>query len=291
MDVAPGMERCAVLTQKHMKGEVLSEQEKAFIWRTIDQEKRGPEEMVRTAMAEMFTRQGARVVARLRRRARRRMSGKGPAVQKLGVDSVFDIGAAIQELFGDIADGVLEGIALGYRMGAIRVEHDGTFDAGDPRVQNAVQAINSNLSDVPRHTRRLINEAILQGQSGGDSIEEIAQRVQRAFEQMSDVRARRIATTTTTASFEAGQETAWEDAGAAGTSWLSMRDSRVRGREEKSGHWAADGQIRPMGVPFQVRAGSGKPLEALKHPGDPSGSASNVVNCRCTRLPKLELDE
>lgn len=283
------MKGCASLTQKYAKGESLSEAEKAFIWHTIDEEKQGPEETIREAMADMFTEQGARVVARMERRARRRMAGDGPEALKLSADSFFDIGAAIQELFGSLADGLLEALQLGFRTGAIRVEHDGTFDAGDPRIQNAVEQINSNLSDVPRHTRRLINEAILKGESSGESIDEIASRVQREFQRMSDVRARRIAATTTTAAFEAGQQTAFEEAGMTGSMWLSQRDSRVRGRQQDAGHWEADGQMARLNETFQVAPGAGRPKEPLRYPGDPRGSAGNVINCRCTRLPRMDL--
>ena len=38
----------------------------------------------------------------------------------------------------------------------------------------------------------------------------------------------------------------------------------------------ADGQVRAIGDTFDVDG------EQLAYPGDPSGSAGNVINCRCT---------
>jgi hypothetical protein len=52
--------------------------------------------------------------------------------------------------------------------------------------------------------------------------------------------------------------------------WDSRDDTRVR-----LAHEAADGQVRPVSQPFIVGG------EALMSPGDPTGSPSNVINCRC----------
>lgn len=59
--------------------------------------------------------------------------------------------------------------------------------------------------------------------------------------------------------------------------WDSKDDTRVR-----VAHVAADGQVRPISQPFIVD------FEALMAPLDPSGSPSNVINCRCrARLRRL----
>lgn len=52
--------------------------------------------------------------------------------------------------------------------------------------------------------------------------------------------------------------------------WVTVGDNRVR-----PAHQAANGQQRRLDENFQVGG------EALKHPRDPAGSASNVIGCRC----------
>lgn len=52
--------------------------------------------------------------------------------------------------------------------------------------------------------------------------------------------------------------------------WDSSGDQRTR-----DDHFAADGQRVPFDQPFIVGG------EALMFPGDPNGSAGNVINCRC----------
>lgn len=51
--------------------------------------------------------------------------------------------------------------------------------------------------------------------------------------------------------------------------WVSILDHRGR-------HHDADGQLRGLDERFSVAG------EALDYPGDPSGSAENTINCRCT---------
>ena len=56
--------------------------------------------------------------------------------------------------------------------------------------------------------------------------------------------------------------------------WIATLDDRVR-----DSHLAASGQIKNMNEPFRVGG------EDLDRPGDASGSAKNVINCRCTSAP------
>ena len=53
--------------------------------------------------------------------------------------------------------------------------------------------------------------------------------------------------------------------------WVSVDDNRTR-----EAHHHADGQVVPLDEPFIVDG------EELMYPGDINGSASNVINCRCT---------
>lgn len=54
--------------------------------------------------------------------------------------------------------------------------------------------------------------------------------------------------------------------------WVATRDGRTR-----DAHRSMNGQQRRRGEPFEAPNG-----ELLRYPGDPSGSAAMVVNCRCS---------
>ena len=56
--------------------------------------------------------------------------------------------------------------------------------------------------------------------------------------------------------------------------WISASDERTR-----AAHREANGQIVDFNKPFIVKG------EELMRPGDPRGSASNVINCRCSMAP------
>jgi uncharacterized protein with gpF-like domain len=59
--------------------------------------------------------------------------------------------------------------------------------------------------------------------------------------------------------------------------WMAALDDRTR-----DAHGSADGQIVKVDKPFNVGG------EELMYPGDPAGSAENVINCRCTQEPVIK---
>ena len=66
--------------------------------------------------------------------------------------------------------------------------------------------------------------------------------------------------------------------------WLNAIDDRTR-----TGHIAAGETYGPdsaigMEEPYLVAAIEGDEKEELMHPGDPSGSPGNIINCRCVEL-------
>lgn len=89
--------------------------------------------------------------------------------------------------------------------------------------------------------------------------------------------AKRIARTETHIALERG---AWEAARSLGVrlvkEWATMDDIKTR-----PSHAAADGQMREIEEPFSVGG------ESMQYPGDPTASAKQVVNCRCTALYHL----
>ncbi len=60
--------------------------------------------------------------------------------------------------------------------------------------------------------------------------------------------------------------------------WHTAHDARVRDT-----HRSMDNQVQRMGVPFVTGSGA-----HLLYPGDPSGPAAEVINCRCARLPRID---
>ena len=86
-------------------------------------------------------------------------------------------------------------------------------------------------------------------------------------------RSERIARTESTGAYNAGAEDAYRREGAGVHMWVATADDRTR--EE---HLDAHGQCVPLNDPFNVGGSQ------LQFPGDPSGPADLIINCRCTTV-------
>jgi len=135
------------------------------------------------------------------------------------------------------------------------------------------------LVRMPDETYNLVFAAITDGTNSGESVEQIAQRVDSVLSYTGSenwpARARTIAQTETTRAYGAGTLAAgMEQSRVTGRllrkRWDTERDERVR-----ISHREVDGQVRDLGYPFYVE---GFPL---MFPGDPMGPPEAVINCRC----------
>lgn len=126
------------------------------------------------------------------------------------------------------------------------------------------------ISDTTRqHLQQVIEEAMLNGLS----VPEIQRRILATTGgQMARHRARTIAQTEVHAAACAGSQAVVESLNRPyRKEWISnLQPGRTR-----PWHLAAHGQIVSSNEPFLVDG------EHLRYPGDPLGSARNVINCRC----------
>lgn len=135
------------------------------------------------------------------------------------------------------------------------------------------------LIRIPDDTYNLVFAEITEAVNEGDSVEQVAQRVDSVLSYTGSenwpARARTIAQTETTRAYGAGTLAAgMEQSRVTGRllrkRWDTERDERVR-----VSHREVDGQVRELGYPFYV---DGFPL---MFPGDPMGPPETVINCRC----------
>ncbi|HTI50349.1 MAG TPA: phage minor head protein, partial [Planctomycetaceae bacterium] len=136
--------------------------------------------------------------------------------------------------------------------------------------------------DVNDETRRQLSFVLQEGITDGDTLREMADRVEREMgPEWSGPRALKIARTESTAALNAGHylgQQELEDEGLAfGAEWMSIID-----KDTRPDHVAADGQQIGVGETFNV---GGFPA---KYPGDPDLPAQERVNCRCVAVPITE---
>lgn len=135
-----------------------------------------------------------------------------------------------------------------------------------------LEMIRRRITSVTETTRQQIINQITAGQNAGEGIAAIAKRISDNVGIISRQRGALIARTETHGAANYGAD------GAARATGLKLRKEWVAAEDERTRveHAEADGQIVDMDQAFQVGG------EMLMYPGDPDGSAGNVINCRCS---------
>jgi len=160
------------------------------------------------------------------------------------------------------------------RAGKRAVEMDPAFEAA----LNRYIRINSarKVKDVNAATKARIARLIQIGIDEGMSQTDVAISIREAGLIDSAFRSNVIARTESHAAANAGSyESALESDVVKEKEWISAEDERTRDGSDSEFDHTNVANV-PMDEPFIVSG------EELMFPGDPNGSAGNVINCRCT---------
>lgn len=135
------------------------------------------------------------------------------------------------------------------------------------------ETVGRKVTKINSTTRSRIRRIIRVGIEEGLSYWEIANRLTLIGKIDSIKRAKNIAWTETHTTANKGSLEMARDIKMKIKEWLSAKDERTR-----IPHRLANGQRVPIDDPFVVMN------ENLQFPGDPDGSAENVIRCRCTMI-------
>jgi len=145
----------------------------------------------------------------------------------------------------------------------------------DPRVLEMIEKRSQKFAKrVNETTYTQLKESLIEGRMAGESEKELAKRVSEIMTLSKRQRAATIARTEIFGCVNQTYQMTMQENGVQKKEWLTAQDERVR-----DGHREADGQIVKIEEPFSVGG------EYLMYPGDPSGSAGNVIGCRCVTIP------
>ncbi len=131
----------------------------------------------------------------------------------------------------------------------------------------------SKIKAISESTRQQIRHVVAQAITDGLSVPETQRRIlEKTGGQIARKRARTIAQTEVHAAASAGSQTAIESLNRPyQKEWIAaLQPGRTR-----PWHLTAHGQMVDGNAPFLVDG------EHLRYPGDPMGSAKNIINCRC----------
>lgn len=197
-----------------------------------------------------------------------------PGLEKKALDPsrVFDLAKEADAFSDDVLPSVVN---VFESFGEAAAESFGVaFNLRDPGLAADILERDNRLRGTVETTWNKVQEAIIDGEAAGESIDGISKRIGRAFDQAKGYRSRVIARTETVGAANAGSLAGAVQSGVVEKKvWLASMDHRTR-----STHVTADGQKVAVDKKFQVGAAT------MKHPGDPAGGPSEVVNCRCTML-------
>ena len=202
--------------------------------------------------------------------------------------------AHTEQIAKSIAKGYMpEVYAVNFNYGTYEVEHLGGVNTGFTLYnREAVERIvrdNPNMLPAPGKkvkqaiaegkavawNKQLVQSTMMQGILQGESIPKLAKRLSENVADSDYKASIRNARTMTTSVQNAGRMDAYKRAEDMGVEmaqeWRAVFDNRTRHE-----HRLLDGQIRPIGEPFEVEN------MKIMYPGDLSADASMVYNCRCT---------
>lgn len=116
-----------------------------------------------------------------------------------------------------------------------------------------------------------LQEQFRQALENGEDRNQIVKRVQDTYKDISKGRAKTIARTEIQGAMQKGTYEGYTQSGVPIKIWVAVIDE-----DSRLSHSQMDGVEVPINSPFIVNG------EALMFPGDPNGSAGNIINCRCS---------
>ena len=131
---------------------------------------------------------------------------------------------------------------------------------------------------ISDNTKQLIHGIVRRGMRDGLSNADLVKQLREGKKDFNKVRATRIVRTETHSAANKATEAGVRSTGYPHDKvWRATLDDRVRGLglKDRFNHIRANGQKRTLEEDFDVSG------QKLSFPGDPKGSAGNIVNCRC----------
>lgn len=150
----------------------------------------------------------------------------------------------------------------------------------DDRFQRGLRAFierwaGRKITQISSTTAEAIRRVIKNGNEDGKTLEEISSEIIQTGARNSMYRAHLIARTEVHSAGQAGGLFAAQQSDVVRLKeWIDVGDSRTRDGDNTDFDHTNVASV-PVGDPFIVSG------EQLMHPGDPSGSAGNVIMCRC----------
>lgn len=247
------------------KSEGMSEEQKTAAWKRIDSRRIGWWSVVGDKVEELYKENSDLLAKAKGKTPTEYINAAKNALESTTPDWEKKLSAMYMSLVEDFGGEIAGDLGM-------RKKADAPFD---PFTEAAMAWIKKNAAKTVTTIMETELEAIAgiieAGFAEGLSIPNISKQIRQYYDDNSAWKAARVARTEVAKAAGYGQQEAARQSGVVQThTWLAARDDRTR-----DSHSYMDGETVPLGKPFS---------NGLKYPGDPSGGADEVINCRCTEL-------
>jgi hypothetical protein len=192
----------------------------------------------------------------------------------------FDLGEFTRDLDAATRDAILATIATAGQEVWHGLGRDDPWTMPAQATLDFLRTRENLLSDVPDEIHRAIMDAISEGISAGDTLDQITARVSDAFDAIDEGRAALIADNETSTAYAFSSDESAKAAGVKYKRWIHS-DLSLKPRPD---HIAMNGLVVPIDQPFPV----GDP--PLMYPHDPNGSPGDTINCGCISVPVADAE-
>jgi len=201
---------------------------------------------------------------------------------KVEIEGVlFDVEEAAEKL-GVLSNDLYERMAqAGGDEGFVLAEVAGTFDLDDPKARARLLAKKQKFATkINETTWTKLQTSLTSGMELGETLAEMSARVETVMKSRIASSKLTIARTEVIGVMNGATVDGFKQTGVVeGKEWITAGDGN-----EREDHADMDGQIADLDGYFTVPSTG----DRLEYPGDPGGDAAQIINCRCTVLPKLK---
>lgn len=247
------------------------------------------QELLLLRLTQQFERRLAREIARAMRAAAKALTdGRVSPADQIREKHQARIARLLELLYGASMQSMAEHMTGTQRSWSGAIEAKQLDDVEPETISQRLMRVwmlttgAKKITQITQTTMEDVRGAINRGIRDGLSEREIGKLIRKQAPTKSASRARVIARTEVhSASQEAAQSVAEETGLVMSREWVSSNGERTRSISNgaRFDHQAADGQVVGMNEPFTIEGVRGN--EQIMYPGDPAGSAGNIINCRC----------
>ena len=189
------------------------------------------------------------------------------------LDNLDDWERAADDLAGRMLPKIREAIGVGAATQGDELRLQGALDLNSPTVERWLRQKDRDYwkGTVNQTTRDLLGEKLADVLADRPTLAKMLDVVEEVMGSRIKSSAETIARTEVVGGYNAGAQLVRDEVGVERKEWIATLDERTR-----MAHSDADGEIVRQDDKFNVGG------ELLSHPGDPTASVSNIVNCRCS---------